>query len=273
MLSQVDVISDQGTVLNLPVGDESNGLYIKDIDGLDPVAASLSSSPFGQLAGEVEQGARREKRNIVLTVGLEPDYITQTVSQIRRNLYRYFMSGSKVTLRFISDDLETVMIRATVEDMDSALFTQDPEAQISLIAYKPDFLSLVETSLPGGTTAAALDTNLVYPGSVPAGFLFTLNVNRSITGFVITQTMPNNDQKTLEFQYPMVNGDILQLSTVEGNKFATLTRSGSVKSAISGPSPQADWIQLAPGTNKIRVAVSGAAIPYTIKYTSRYGGL
>ena len=72
---------------------------------------------------------------------------------------------------------------------------------------------------------------------------------------------------------PMVSGDILQLNTVEGNKFATVTRGGSVKSAISGPSPQADWIQLAPGTNKLRVNVSGAAIPYTFKYTSRYGGL
>lgn len=273
MLSQVDVISDQGTVLNLPVGDESNGLYILDIEGLDPVAASLSSSPFGQLAGEFEQGARREKRNIVLTVGLEPDYISRTVSQIRRELYQYFMSGSKVTLRFISDDLETVTIRATVEDMDSALFTQEPEAKISLIAYNPDFISLVETTLSGSTTSSAVSTDLIYPGSTPVGVLFTLNVNRSISGFVITQTLPNSEQRSMEFQYPLVSGDILRINTVPGNKYATRTRAGVIKSAIAGPSPQADWMQLLPGVNKIRVGLAGAAIPYTIKYTSRYGGL
>ena len=77
----------------------------------------------------------------------------------------------------------------------------------------------------------------------------------------------------LEFQYPMVNGDILQLSTIAGNKFATLTRNSTLKSVVGGVSPQADWTQLAQGTNKLRVSISGAAIPFTIKYTSRYGGL
>ena len=273
MLSQVEVLSDQGATLILPVGEDSNGFYIKNIDGLDPVSASLSSSAFGQLDGEVEQGARRDKRNVVITVGLEPDYISRTVSQMRRELYQYFMPKSKVSLRFISDDLETVIIRATVEDMDSPLFTNEPEAVISLIAYKPDFLSLVETTVSASSTASSTDTDLVYPGSVSAGFLLQMNVNRSISGFVLNQTLPDNSQKTLEFQYPMVSGDILQLSTVAQNKFATLTHGSTIKSALSGVSPQANWLQLAPGTNKIRVSLAGAAIPYTIKYTARYGGL
>lgn len=273
MLSQVEVLSDQGALLILPVGDESNGLYVKDIDGLDPVSASLSSTPFGQLAGEVEQGSRREKRNIVLTAGLEPDYITRTISKMRRELYQYFMPDSKVTFRFVSDDMETVYIRATIEDMDSALFTNDPEAVISAVAYKPDFLSLVETTLSSSTTAGTADNTWVYPGSVQTGFVFRMAINRSISGFTILQTMPNSDQKRLEFQRPMVAGDILELSTLEGNKYATLTRGGTIVSAIGGVSPQATWLQLAPGSNKIRVSLAGAAIPYTIKYVSRYGGL
>ena len=103
--------------------------------------------------------------------------------------------------------------------------------------------------------------------------MFTLNVNRSITGFVINQTLPDSSQKTFEFQYPLVSGDILQISTVAGSKFAQLTRNSTLKSAIAGVSPQADWISLAQGSNKLRVNVAGAAIPYTIKYTARYGGL
>ncbi len=273
MLSQVEVLSDQGTTLILPVGEDSNGYYVKDIDGIDPVSASLSSSAFGQLDGEVEQGARREKRNIILTVGLEPDYITRTVSQMRRELYTYFMPKSKVRLRFVSDDLETVSIQGTVEDMDAPPFTSDPQAVVSIVCYKPDFLSINETTLPGSSTSSAVDTVLNYPGSVDAGFLFQLNPNRSIAGFVINQTLPNSSQRTLEFQYPMVSGDILRLSTVAGNKFATLTRSSTLKSVVGGVSPQADWLQLAPGSNKLRVSIAGAAIPFSIKYTSRYGGL
>ena len=273
MLSQLEVLSDQGTSIILPIGEDRNGFYIKDIEGLDPVPASLSSSSFGQLDGEVEQGARREKRNIVLTVGLEPDYITRTISQMRRELYTYFMPKSKATFKFYSDDLEVVSIRGTIEDLDAPLFTDEPQAVISIVCYNPDFTSLVETVLPGSTTSSGIDTTLLYPGSTDVGFLFTLNVDRSITGFVINQTLPDSTQKTFEFQYPLVNGDILQISTVAGNKFATLTRSSTIKSAIGGVSPQADWIALAPGSNKLRVNVAGAAIPYSVKYTSRYGGL
>ena len=240
MLSQLEVLSDQGATLILPVGADSNGFYVRDIEGLDPVSASLSSSPFGQLDGEVEQGARLEKRNIILKVGLEPDYITRTISQMRRELYKYFMPMSNITLRFISDDLETVTIRAKVEDMDAALFTNDPEAVISLVCYKPDFLSLIEVTLPGVSTSAAVDTVLAYSGSNDTGFLFQLNVNRSITGFTINQTLPDSSQKSLQFQYPLVAGDVLQLSTQAGSKFATLTRSSTIKSAIGGVSPQAD---------------------------------
>ena len=273
MLSQVEVLSDQGTSIILPIGEDRNGFYVKDIDGLDPVSATLSSSSFGQLDGEVEQGARREKRNIVLTVGLEPDYVTRTVSQMRRELYTYFMPKSKVTLKFYSDDLEIVSIRGTIEDLDSPLFTNDPQATVSIVCYVPDFLSLDSTTVNGVSTASGVSTNLVYPGSSDTGFLFTLNVNRSITGFVFNQTLPDASQKVFEFQYPLVANDVLKISTIAGNKFATLTRSSTLKSAIAGVSPQADWLVLASGQNQLRVNIPGAGIPYSINYTARYGGL
>lgn len=273
MLSQVEVLSDQGAILILPIGDSENGYFVEDIDGLDPVSAQISSSAFGQLDGEEEQGARREKRNIILTVGLEPDYMTNTVSSLRRGLYQWFMPLSRVTLRFVSDDMEVVTIQGIIEDMDAAQFTNDPKAIITIVAHKPDFLSLDETQVAGVTTGSAVDTNLEYPGSVPAGFVFRLAVNRSISGFVINQTLPDNSLRSLEFQAPMVAGDILELSTVARQKYATRTRGGTVSSLIAGVSPRADWLQLSPGVNKLRVAVAGAAIPYTIRYTSRYGGL
>jgi Phage tail protein. len=273
MLNQVEVVSDQGTQIILPIGETSSGFYIEDIDGLDPVAANASSSPFGQLDGEVEQGARREKRNIILTVGLEPDYISRTVSQMRRQLYTYFMPKSKATFRFISDDMEPVSIRGTIEDLDAKLFVQDPKAVISVVNFQPDFLSLVETVINGSTTATGVDTDIVYPGSVDTGFVFQLNVNRSITGFTLNQTLPDSSQRTFQFVYPLVAGDVLTISTIAGNKYATLLRGSTQTSALAGVSPQADWLQLAPGTNKFRSSVTGAAIPYTLKYTSRYGGL
>jgi hypothetical protein len=75
------------------------------------------------------------------------------------------------------------------------------------------------------------------------------------------------------FAEPLIAGDVLTISTVSGNKHATLTRAGSDSSLLFGVAPDASWINLFPGPNYIRVYTEGAAIPYTITYTSKVGGL
>jgi hypothetical protein len=71
----------------------------------------------------------------------------------------------------------------------------------------------------------------------------------------------------------LVAGDVLSINTVTGSKGATLTRAGVESSVLYGISPQSSWLELMPGVNTIRVYATGAAIPLSIEYINRYGGL
>lgn len=46
MLEQVQIVSKNGSYLRLPLGDQSSGITVESIQGLEPVKATLSSSNY-----------------------------------------------------------------------------------------------------------------------------------------------------------------------------------------------------------------------------------
>jgi hypothetical protein len=114
---------------------------------------------------------------------------------------------------------------------------------------------------------------LNYDGEVETGFVFTLNVNRTLSEVTIYNTTPNEGIRSLDFSGSLVAGDVLVINTITGSKGATLTHLGASSSVLYGVSPQSSWLDLKPGSNQLRVYAVGAAIPFTIAYTTKYGGL
>lgn len=275
MLEKVEVLTEQGVLLTLPLQDISEGYSVQDIDGLDPVKATLISSTFGQMDGEQYQSSRREKRNIILTLGYEPDYASGSVQDLRKKLYSFFMPKSRVLLRFFQAGEPTVQIYGRVESFDSPKFAKEPTAIISVVCFDPDFYNPVPTLITGNTTSSTVETTHIYPGSVESGILFRLLVDRAITEFTIYHRPPDDTLRSLDFitASPLQPGDVLSISTIPGNKYVTLTRGGVDTSFLFGVSPQSDWISLFPGNNKIRIYAEGAGIPYQIEYTTKFGGL
>lgn len=273
MLTKVEVRTAQGSLLSLVLDDISDGLVLEDVQGLDPVKATIVSSSFAQMDGEQYHSSRRESRNIKITIGLQPDYVTQTVRDLRNRLYNFFMSKREVNLRFYDSDGLTVDITGRVETCETALFTKDPAVDISIMCFKPDFMELTPVVLNGMTTADTIETIIPYIGTVDAGVLFTLNPNRPLTQFTIYHGPPDGTLRTLDFSASLDAGDTLKISTVTGAKSVLRTRAGTVSSLLYGMSPQSNWISLMNGDNRIRVYALGAAIPYSIIYTNRYGGL
>lgn len=273
MLIKVEARNIQGDLLSLPLDDISSGFIVEEIEGLDPVKASIVSSGFAGMDGELYQDSRRETRNIKLKLALRPDSELDTVRDLRKQLFKFFMPKSSVSLRFYSEDLD-VDILGWVETCDSPLFAKDPVADISIICLDPDFYNPVATVFTQTTSAnpASFDV-LDYEGTNETGFKFTLNLNRSLSEFTIYHRDPTGNVRSLEFSTPLLTGDTLTISTVPGNKGATLVRAGSVIPVLYAVSPQSSWIQLASGANEILVYATGADIPYTIEYTAKYGGL
>lgn len=273
MLIQVDVTTPTGDLLSLPLDDVSDGLILKEIEGLDPVNATLVSSSFAQQDGAQYQSSRRETRNIVIHMELDP-VLDGTVRDLRKRLYKYFMPKSQVSLRFYMEDLEAD-IAGRVENMPTAMFSAEPAVDISIICFDPDFIDATPVEVAGSTTSDIDEILLEYgdEGQVDTGMLFTVNINRSVSDLTIYHRTPANDLRIMEFSAALVSGDVLKISTVTGDKYATLTHLGSDSSVLYAVSPQSAWTALEPGDNYIRIYAEGAAIPYTIDYITRYGGL
>lgn len=278
MLTKVDIITAQGNVLELPLGDLTDGYLVKEIEGLDPVKATLVSSSFANVDGEQYHSARREARNIVAHLELEPSYTTGTGKALRSNLYKYAMPKTLVTLRFYDDEMPTpVDIQARVESLNCPPFAQVLEATISFMCYDPDFINPTPIVVEGLTTASEAELVINYDGTVETGILFNMTVDNAVTEFAINHRAPDGITRSLVFEKPLSAGNTLDISTVTGAKGATLTDDANGSNPILyGIDPTSNWINLFPGTNYIKVFIEGytfAPIPYTIEYTTRYGGL
>lgn len=274
MLTEVQATTAQGTMLSLPLGDVTEGYSVQNIDGLDPVKADLVSSSMATQDGEQYHSARREKRNIILTLGLEADYATTTTRKLRDRLYAFFMPKSEVTLRFISDDEPTVDIAGRVESLEAPLFSQVPKATISILNYDPDFVdTLHPVTLEQNSTSDLTTTEIDYDGTIEAGFDFEITIPRAISELSVYNTPEDNQVRAMDFAALLQAGDVLRFSTRPGSLGVTLIRGSDTGSLLYALSPYSDWIKLYPGKNRFRVAIAGAPVPYTINYTNRYGGL
>lgn len=275
MLTNVEVRTRQGNLLNLPLEDASAGLFIEEIEGLDPVKATLVSSSFAGEDGEQHHSSRREARDLKLKIGIETDYLTNSVRSLRSRLYSYFMTKSEVFLRFVHSDGFVADIVGTVEDFDSPIFTKEPRADISIRCFGPDFV-VPSPKIHNLVTVEDAEgwTEIDYEGTVETGIVVELTLNRIEQALSIYNMSPGGILRQLDFSAPLAVGDKLRISTVAGGKGATLTRNGTLTSVLYGVTPQSAWLTLEEGINKFRVYATGTpAIPYTLEYVIRHGGL
>ena len=274
-LETVEIQNNQGAVLSLSMRDISSGYSIRTIEGLGPVAAEIVTSKFASIDGEHYQASRRGTRNIVMTLGLENVPGVGSPMELRSDLYSFLIPKSEVTLRFMHEspiDTFTVQTTGRVETLEAPIFGKEPIVVVSIICFDPDFKALTPAVYSGNTVNTATDKVMVYPGSVPGGFVFTLNVDRSIGGFTIQNTTPSGTYM-FEFIYALLAGDVVEIDTRPNSKRAYLTRGGVPRSILQAASPTAPWFGLQPGSNSFRVTVAGLPIPYSVACTPRYGGL
>jgi len=273
MLNEVQATSAQGSLLSLPLGEVSNGIFIKDIEGLDPVKATIVSSSVPGETGEVYLASKREARDIKFTLGLNPDFVSEEPRDVRARLYQFFMPRTFVDLKFIDSNASAVDISGMIESFEAPLFVQEPEAVLVVRCFSSDFVDQDIVNINGNTVSNTLDTTIEYTGTVETGFEFYLLVDRDIDEFSIYNTMPNGQFRQFDFAYQLHNGDQVNIISIPGQKKVQLVRAGATSSILWAKSPQSSWIDLYPGTNLFRVYAEGAPIDYLMYYNNRYGGL
>jgi hypothetical protein len=280
MLTEVQVYNFQGSLLTMQLGEISNGIIVKRIEGLDPVKANIVSSSMANMDGAQYQSSRREIRNIVLTLGLEPDYLNEEVADVRKRLYGYFMPNSTVDLRFVMDDGNAFNISGRVETLQTPLFAQEPEVSISIICFDPDFLRSTEDQfadvvfISGNSVSNTLTFNIENPGTVETGIGFHFSPTRNVNEFTLYNEPQNGRLQIMDFSIPLLAFDTLTINTVPGDKSILHYRNNNLLgSALYGLSPQSTWIELAPGDNAFRMFEAGAPLGFFLTHYIRYGGL
>jgi len=273
VLTAVDVVNAIGSTLQLSILNPANGYIVREITGLDPVNATLTSSSLAQVDGAQPQNARRDIRNIVIKLGLEPDYAASSVADLRSGLYDYLMPKENVTLGFYIDDALTYEITGQIETFENAMFSADPEVDISIVCYDPDFYSVSETVVAVDTVDGTVETPIVYQGTSDAGLIFTVTLDANLPeGFSLYNTPPANAYQGMVIETPLLSGDIITVNTIPGQKSITRTRGAVETSLLYALQTGAVWLFFHRGTNYFR-AYAEEEMACAITYTAKYGGI
>lgn len=280
MFTKVEVRNSQGALITLQLGDTTNGINLVEVAGLDPVKATLVTSNFANQDGVIYQSSRRDSRNITFKLGFDADPATMTIRGLRGMVYSIFRPKTQVQMKFFVDDTDDALedgyvIYGRVETCapSAGMFQQEPDLNISVVCFDPDFTDPVPVVVSGLSTTDVAATYFPYNGTSETGIIFTININRPLIEFVLYYTDGTGTTWTMDVAGSFLAGDQITISTVPGSKYATLVRAGVSSSVLYAVSPQSIWPQLAPGDNWFRVVAAGAAIPAQISYIKRFGEL
>lgn len=274
MLTAVDITNASGNTLQLPLQTSPDGYIVREIDGLDPVAASLVTSTMAQVDGAQPQNARRDARNITMKLGLRPVYAISSVRSLRAGLYDYFLPKANISLGFYDDDVLFAVTTGQVETCESSIFSADPEVDISVLCYDPDFYSPSQVTFSSHTQSDNVTTVPVnYQGSSDTGFIFNMILSRNMNNLVISCLNPDGTQRALTLTGSFVPGDVVTINTIPGQKDINLFRSGISSSVLYYMSGTSSWPYLQKGLNQFGAYSPGLGISYTLVYTPKLGGL
>lgn len=285
MLQQVDVFGVQpGSQRTLVMGDVSDAIQLKDIQGLGPVKASVSSSPYGNVSGEAITGASIGKRNIIFVMGLNPDWAIQTMAELRTQLYAFFMPLLPVTLQFTSTHLPLVQIAGIVEDYVPVIFSKDPEIQVSVLCGEPDFVAVDDTIVNGVVVNNNAFADVVYEGSVDTGIHIFVDGSATLAAYTGSLDVraalgadPPDDWDSLIINPVTVNAAYaFELNSIPGSKFVQKVAAGSRAFeanllAFVGDAPV--WPKLRPGANQFAIKATTPGQAWQMSYFARFGGL
>jgi hypothetical protein len=255
---------------------ETDLIQIRNIDGLDPVKASVSTSPFGSIDGESYTGSNVPKRNIVLTLHPNPDWDNWSPAALRRVLYSYFMPKQAIRLVFYSDDMAPVEISGIVESAEANPFSQDPEMVVSIICPDPYFTAVDPVVFTGSTVrSGGATTTITYNGSIAAGVHVKVAYVSGSTPNLISVQIGDPGVNSFRVNASVSNPVYFELSSVPRQKFVQTVDIGTgvITNLLYEVEIGSNWPSLEYGDNEFSVITDLGVQDWELSYYERFGGL
>jgi len=256
---------------------ETDLIQIRNIDGLDPVTASIGTAPYGSIDGEAYTGSSVLGRNLVLTLHPNPDWSTWSPEALRRILYSYFMPKQAVRLEFYSDDMPDLEITGVVESLTANMFTNDPEILASIICPDPYFQTIDPIFLSGDTSDDPVD--IEYHGTIPDGIQLLVKQvsgtnpneldiqigNPDLTFFKVAQTNLATSTKYFHMSSLPMSKYVETVNETTGVSTSLLSNVATEEGS--------EWPMLEPGTNQFQVISDNGVQSWELTYFEKFGGL
>lgn len=277
MLRKVEVYSSSLLVNEMSFDDsdpvETDLIQVTNVDGLDPVTASIDVVSSGNVDGAISLDPSVPTRNIVLTLRTNPDWNVWSFERLRQFIYGYFIPKSTVKLVFDSDEIGTpVEIIGIVESCEANPFTKDPEFSVSIVCPDPYFTT-VDSFVVNGSTIGVSDwgtgrSTILYKGNVPNGI--KVDVPDGFASELYVQV-----GNVVDYSFHLVGGvdGYVELISVPLHKsIVKINENGSLENILAYLQLGSQWPLLSPGANYFAVLGTPGA-DWTLTYYEKYGGL
>lgn len=247
------------TNVDLPIigADASGPFVLKSADGLGPPDIVVSIGQTTQEGG-IYQGRKAQNRQVVMLVGLQPEWeIGQSSEDLRTTLYGLLTPkfGELIQMECWNDNVLVAKAEGQFSKFEAAIFSKDPAVQLTLDCTHPYLQSpsLLFQNPAEGVSGGKTWFDVENVGTAPSGFMMSVQFTNTFTGAV---TINDNGGPTGE--YFSVNrawtaGDKLILDTRPGQRGVWRTPSGSsaVQSILGDMDIFSTWLQLYNGTNRL----------------------
>ena len=279
---------------------ELSGFVVSNIDGIGGGQANVNTSDMATGDGSWYNSSRMTERAITITLIYWRD---PSVEANRHKLYGYFPVKRAVTLTFETDE-HTVSIDGYTESLSSNIFSNQEQAQISVVCPNPYFYepettstvflganpafefpfsneSLEENLIIFGDIRLHSRTDLEYGGDADSGVTITIHAlgdakNITLYNPGTNESMIINTDKVESISGgPFTTGDDIIISTTIGEKSLYLLRSGVYYNIVGAIARDADWFQLTPGPNVFAFSAEEGEtnLMVTFAFRNNYGGV
>jgi hypothetical protein len=255
---------------------ETDLIQVVNIDGLDPVKASVSTSPLGSVDGVVYTGSSVPSRNIVLTVRPNPDWEHWSHASLRRLLYSYFMPKALVRLIFTSDDLPAVEIYGIVEAVTANQFSKDPEFVVSIICPDPYFTAVEPEIVTGQSVRfGGASSTISYDGNVETGFYLKVTQVTDPTPTLIAIQVGDPVTSYFSTLAEVSATEYFEMNSLPRQKYVQNVdlNTGVIVNLLPLVEDGSNWPILQPGENDFLVITDDGVQDWELRYYERFGGL
>ncbi len=281
MIYSFKITNDLGESMLLTLTrPEASGLIINSVDGLGPPKATINTTEVVTWDGSFFNSARAQQRNIVFHLR----YMWHPlIEDARHKSYKYFPLKSKVDIEVITDrrHLHTF---GYVESNQPNIFSKESGGDISIIcpdsywssletaitdfssidaAFEFPFSneSLTEKLILFGEIVISQEEIIRYEGEVETGVIITIvvggetnmvdiiNVRTREEMHIDTDIIAQITGQTSPSGYGLFSGDVIKISTIKGDKYATLLREGTTYNIRNALGLFPPWFTIVRGDN------------------------